>query len=219
MLSMSRLIALGAILLSVLGSGAMAGLWNGRWGTSQSVQQAVSRLDRARLWPTGPDWDVQEKSLSAREAGIAELDGHISRQYFHRRKGTMISVLLACGRAGPISVHTPEVCYLGAGYTRVGAAKSYEGTADLPFQFQVCDFRKTNVATPTLLRVFLSWGFKGEWSAPANPRLSFAGRPYLYKLYVVRGMSKANEPIDQDPATELIKDLMPQLLEALFTGS
>ena len=44
----------------------------------------------------------------------------------------------------------------------------------------------------------------------------FAGKPCLYKLYVVREMAKPNEPINQDPATELIKELMPQLQEKLF---
>jgi hypothetical protein len=215
---LSRRIALGAVLLAVLGSGGAAGFWNGRWGSSPSVQQAASRLHRVPL-SLGLDWDVQALTLSSRTAGIAELEGYLCREYFDRRKGTRISVLLACGRAGPISVHTPEICYAGAGYVRVGAPKSYEGAAGLPFQFRVCDFQKTNVATPTLLRVFLSWGFQGKWSAPANPRLTFAASPYLYKLYVVRSMSKANDPIDQDPATELIKELMPQLQKALFTRS
>ena len=79
------------------------------------------------------------------------------------------------------------------------------------------DFRKSNVATPTLLRVFLSWGHKGVWSVPANPRFTFGGKSYLYKLYVVREMAKADEPLEQDPATELIKDLIPQLQEKLFS--
>jgi hypothetical protein len=206
------------VLLAVLGSGGAAGFWSGRWGSSQSVHRAAGRLDRVPL-SLGADWDVQAKSLNPRAAETAELEGYLCRQYFHRRKGTLLSVLLACGRAGPISVHTPEICYAGAGYARVGTPKSYEGSAAWPFHFRVCDFQKTNVATPTFLRVFLSWGFQGEWSAPDNPRLAFAARPHLYKLYVVREMTKASEPIDQDPATQLIKELLPQLRKALFTDS
>ena len=208
---MPRLIAPGIVLVVVLGSGALAGLWSGRWGSSQAVQAAAARLQGLPL-SLGDDWDVQAKELDARMVEIAEMEGYVSRQYRHRRKGTVISVLLFCGRSGPLCVHTPEICFAGAGYVPLGPAKIHEG----PGQFRVQDFRKENVAAPTLLRIFLSWGDKGEWSVPDNPRLAFAHRPSLYKLYVVREMSKANEPIEQDPVSELLEDLIPQLNKECF---
>jgi len=215
---MTRLVAFGVVFATVLASGAGAGLCTGRWGGSQALQTAVSRLDGVPL-SLGTDWDVHEGGkLGEREVALAEIDGYLSRRYVHRRTGTMVSVMLLCGRPGPMSVHTPEICYAGAGFVEVGPAKAYTSPTEQPSRFQVRDFRKGNVATPTLLRVFLSWGQKGEWSVPANPRFAFAGKPYLYKLYVVREMAKPNEPVDQDPATELINNLILQLNEQLFRG-
>jgi hypothetical protein len=215
---MSRLIAFGVVLAAVLVSGAVAGFPSGRWGGSRALQTAAARLDQLPL-SLGANWDVQAQNLREREIAIAELEGYTSRRYLHRRTGTIISVLLVCGRPGPISVHTPEVCYTGAGYFPSGAARAYSAPASAPGQFQVRDFQKGNVATPSLLRIFLSWGCKGEWSVPSHPRFAFAGKPYLYKLYVVREMARANEPLDKDPAAEFIKELMPQLQETLFQGS
>jgi hypothetical protein len=213
---MTRLFAFGIVLVTVLASGAAAGLCAGRWGSSQTVHSAVARLDRVPL-SLDAAWDVQEGSpMSEREIAVAEVDGYLSRRYVHRRTGAIVSVRLLCGRPGPICVHTPEICYAGAGFTEIRHGQSYTAPTESSCRFQVRDFRKDNVATPTVLRVFLSWGQKGEWSIPANPRFAFAGKPYLYKLYVVREMAKADEPIEQDPATDLIKSLIPQLQEKLF---
>jgi hypothetical protein len=211
---MTRLIALGVVFSTVLLSGAAAGLWSGRWGESQALQKAVARLD-ALPRSLGDDWDVEEQTLSDREIAVAEIEGYASRRYTHRRTGARVSVLLLCGRSGPMSVHTPEVCFAGAGFTEVGAPRAYDGPSGPRSQFQVRDFRKVNVANPTLLRVFLSWGYEGVWAVPARPRFALAGKPYLYKLYVTRQMARPDEPLKDDPAGALLDELLPQLQKTL----
>ena len=215
---MSRFIALGVVFSVVLVSGAAAGLWGGRWGESQALQKAVTRLDRLPL-SLGDNWEVQETTLSEREIAIAGIEGYASRRYVHRRTGASVSVLLLCGRSGPMSVHTPEICYVGAGFTRVGPERSYEGPSGSRSEFQVSDFRKVNEANPTLLRIFLSWGYEGGWAVPTKPRFAFAGKPYLYKLYVIRQMARPDETFKEDPATELLSELLPQLQKSLFTAA
>jgi len=210
---MKRPAAIGIVLASLLVPAVVGGMWTGRWGQSERLKQAVSRLEQVPE-ALGEDWDVQTRSLSAREVAAAELDGYVSRQYVNRRTGGVVSVLLLCGRPGPISAHTPEVCYAGAGFARTGQKDHAEGGAN----FRVIDFQKETAADPTRLRVFLTWGHGGEWAAPADPRGAFAGKSYLYKLYVVREMARANEPLEKDEAAELIQKLMPQLQEALFAG-
>jgi hypothetical protein len=215
---MSRRIALGTLFLVLLGSGGVAGLWSGRWGRSSSVQEAVDRLGQVPVL-VGGNWDVHEDKLTARALAVAEVDGHLYRHYLHRQTGQKVSVLLVCGRPGPIAIHTPVVCFAGAGYLPTAPPRAYEGSAGRPYQFQVHDFRQGNVATPTLLRVFVSWGYRGTWSVPANPRWAFAGRPSLYKLYLIRALTRADEPIEPGPDVELMKDLMPQLQQTLFPGT
>jgi hypothetical protein len=165
------------------------------------------------------DWDVEGGELNARVVEIAELEGYLNRRYVHRPTGAIISVLLVCGRAGPISVHTPDVCYGGAGYAEVGAPRPFKGPGELPAQFEVRDFLQSNAATPTRLRIFYAWGARGKWSVPSRPRIAFSSEPVLYKLYAVRQMNKADEPVEKDLTIELLRELMPQLQKALFADS
>jgi hypothetical protein len=211
---MSRLIAFAVVLGAVLVSGAASGFQIGRWGGSRALQDAAARLDKIpRL---GGDWEDQSAELPERVVVQAELEGYAFRRYLNRRTGTMVSVLLVCGRPGPISVHTPEVCYGGQGYAVAGRPKSHTVQGEQPFRFQVLDLKKDDVATPGLLRVFLSWGSRGAWTVPARPRFAFFTRPYLYKLYVTREIADGKEPVDGDPCAEIIKELMPRLQETLF---
>jgi hypothetical protein len=216
--ALSRLVAPAAVVLTLLISGGAAGFLNGRWGSSHVLREAVARLDRVAVAPSA-DWDVQEQELSEREMVVAEVDGYIARRYVHRRTGVIVSILLVCGRPGPISVHTPEVCYMGAGYTPASAPQVYEVPAAEPCRFLVRDFQKRNAASPTRLRIFYAWGLEGRWLSPSTPRLTFAGKPSLYKLYVVRQMTSANEPVDQGPTAALLTELIPQFQKALFSSS
>jgi hypothetical protein len=213
---MSRLVAASVVLSVVLVSAAVAGLWTGRWGNSRALEEAVARLDGVPM-SLGDGWDGQpENNMNEREVAVAEIEGYVRRRYVHRRTGAVVSMLLVCGRAGPIAAHAPEVCYAGAGFAKAGATREYGGEAGSRWRFEVLDFRKQDEAAPTLLRVFLAWGQGGAWSAPANPRVAFAGKPYLYKLYVVREMPRAGEPLEEDPAGAFVKELMPTLQEVLF---
>jgi hypothetical protein len=81
------------------------------------------------------------------------------------------------------------------------------------------DFQKQDVAAPSLLRVFLAWGHGGAWAAPGNPRIAYAGKPYVYKLYVVRELPKAGESLEADPIAGFLKELMPKLQEVLFPAA
>src|SRR5262245_13740506 len=139
---MSRLVAVIVVFVAVVGSGAAAGLWTGRWGSTQALREAAARLDRVPL-TLGDAWDGHPGELSDREIRIAELEGYLQRRYVHRRTGNIVSVLLVCGRPGPISVHVPEVCYAGAGFEATGPRREYDA-ADSKAQFQVQDFQQGN---------------------------------------------------------------------------
>jgi hypothetical protein len=209
---MMRLVAIGAVLVSVLGSSVVAGRWTGRWGHSEEIKRAVARLDLVP--PTlGEEWDVHPQTLSDREVRLGEIDGYLYRRCVHRKTGAVVSVMLLCGRPSPISVHTPEVCYAGAGYAPLSEKRAHS-VGDAGFQFQ--DFVKSDVTDPHRLRVFMSWGHGGQWSVPRDPRFTFGWKSHLYKLYVVRELTSEESP-EQDVAVALIKDLLPQLKEALFT--
>lgn len=215
---MTRFAAFAAVLLSLVVSGAGAGLLVGRWGNSEKLQQAVTRLKKEAV-SVSDLWDVSDQEMKAQEFAIAELDGYVMRRFVERRTGRMLTVLVVCGKSGPVASHTPDVCYGGSGYSQSGETKTWENPTGPKGKFEVRDFVKANVANPSSLRVFLAWSSDGEWAAPAYPRVTFAGKPFLYKIYVVRDTQKIDEPLENDPAAELIKDLMPRLQQALFPAS
>jgi hypothetical protein len=119
-----------------------------------------------------------------------------------------------CGRAGRMAVHTPEVCYRGAGFdlfespvTKVIRDAS-GGEAGV---FLSARFSKQSTGLHEL-RLYWAWGDGTDWQAPSNPRWAFRGRPYLYKLYVSHELEG---PPSADVTAGFLRELLPALKETL----
>ncbi|MHC5541236.1 exosortase-associated EpsI family protein, partial [Singulisphaera rosea] len=82
--------------------------------TSQSVSPGLT--PEALPMEIGP-WLGREAHADAKELARAGLTGHVSRRYVNRATGAEILILLMWGPTGPLSVHTPDLCFGGAGYT------------------------------------------------------------------------------------------------------
>src|SRR5262245_12181781 len=99
-------------------AGFVHGLHTNRWHASADLDDAVGRLDVVPAeigdWKGEPEFFDEE---SLRHAGIM---GHRGFKYRNVVNGEVVRMLIVCGRSGPISVHTPDVCYGGAGYQAVG---------------------------------------------------------------------------------------------------
>lgn len=214
---MKRILPIVAAIAVVLSSGVAQGLWSHRWIASRDLEIAVTRLDRVAM-KVG-DWEGQDQEFDRRQLEQAEIDGYVMRRYKHRRSGASVSVLLVCGRTGPIAVHSPDICYAGAGY--VLAADPVRKAVELagsgpPAEFWRGDFAKQHALAPLNLRIYWSWSNGGPWKAPDNPRLAFAGSPVLYKLYVIHESSGgAARSADTDPGVVLIQALLPGLAKSL----
>ena len=120
--------------------------------------------------------------------------------------GNAVTVYLACGRGGPASIHTPDVCYAASGY-KVGreVRHALEPGAD----FLTADLRKPSAPEQPALRIFWSWNCRGPWQIADSPRFAFARRPLLYKLYLIGELGSAK--IDEDSCMELARHLLPEL--------
>jgi hypothetical protein len=214
---MIRLFPYLTVLAAVVLSGVVQGVWTNRWNRAGKLQAAVAKLQEVPR--TLGDWDGKDHELTAREVAIAGIDGYVLRKYVNRRTGSVVTIYLACGRPGPVAVHTPDECYPGAGFAQAGTATRYAPPGTPAAEFKVQQFRRQNPAAPSELRIFHTFGQAGAWTTPEHPRLAFARSSVLYKLYVVREMASASEPPEKDPATDLIKVLMPELQRALFAAS
>src|SRR5262249_10109712 len=155
------------------------GYWTDRWSKASAAPASVALLEEMPL-DLG-DW--QGEKLEGPTRGTEHLQGQFYRRYKNHRTGAMVSVNLVCGRPGPVSIHTPDVCYGASGFD----------VAD-PMKFQrkdgiecwTAEAVQRKASEQTRLRLFWTWNAGGKWQAADNPRIAFARHPVLYKLYLVR---------------------------------
>jgi hypothetical protein len=110
-------------------------------------------------------------------------------------------VLVVCGKPGPISVHTPEVCFPGAGFKIIGEPSPVTLSLgdDLPqAAFRTARFQKQNSAEKIEMDAFWSWTTNGQWQAPNYPRWTFGRFPALFKVYLIRKVKFNREAPEED---------------------
>jgi hypothetical protein len=193
-------------------AGWVHGMWSGRWHQTNALEGALVRVDQVPL-EIG-DWKAE--ALEADKASFAQAgaQNYWMRTYTHTRSKVSLLVILMCGRTGRMSVHTPEVCYRGAGYEVVENASLAKMQDDLETRentFWTTKFRKEG-GLGTNLRLYWAWNAQGSWQAPTNPRLDFRGEPFLYKLYVSYELTGSDPPW----AKEFLQELLPVLQKTLF---
>src|SRR5438105_6868432 len=93
---------------AVAALGIAHGWWTDRWGPSERLQRSVAVLDRVPV--SFGDWVGEDVPCASQEVDRAGIQGCVCRKYRNVQTGEVVSALLVCGRGGPISVHTPDVC-------------------------------------------------------------------------------------------------------------
>jgi hypothetical protein len=212
----SRTLAMIAAIFTLLASGVLY----------QSLARDSEELDAALVRLPGVpmiigDWHgstVELKDVDERAFENAGARGYWMRTYVHERTKASVLVILMCGRAGKMAVHTPEICYRGAGYELTGAlaptlVKSPAG--DVLGEFWMGQFTKPQARTS--LRLYWAWSVQGAWQASSNPRWEYRGEPFLYKLYV--SCERAGRPSStpaEDPAQDFLRQFLPEARGTLF---
>jgi hypothetical protein len=206
-----RLFLIVAALGVLIAAAVLEGIRSNRWGASQDLQAAASKLQKVPSafgdW-TGTDNPVDEDILKK-----AEAVGSISRVYENRKDRTKISILLLCGRSGPIGAHTPDICYAGLGYKMAGRElKQTIGDSS----YWTGRFEKPSGEGS--LMVSWAWSVDGNWQAADQPRVAFVGHDVLYKLYATRGLTteeKFGTASKTDPTATFLTDFLPVVKTAL----
>jgi hypothetical protein len=165
------------------------------------------------------DWDGEALEFAGEPP--RDVAGHLYRRYLNRRTGDVVTVALFGGRPGPISIHSPDACWTGAGYQMVQPTRhEMAGPEGARAEFRTAQFVRRRAAEQTRLRIFWAWSDAGSWGVPENPRMTYAGSPVLYKLYLIRELSTDKEgPLAEDPCNDLVRSLVPELRRVLFTES
>jgi hypothetical protein len=166
------------------------------------------------------DWKAQDEPVEEQAFEQTGAKSYWMRTYVNQKTQEGILVILMCGRPGKMSVHTPEVCYRGAGFEireepSACAIKS-DKAKDVLWTSQ---FAKKGLM-PTQLRLYWAWNSRGDWQASPSPRWQFRGEPFLYKLYVSREFgAEPRVASHADPAAEFLRQFLPVLKETLFADA
>lgn len=203
------LVAGGLIAVSLL-VGVVHGRMTNRWGIQPDMKEASRRLESMPADIDG--WHAESYPLDERVAEMLQCQGSLNRVYENPKTGQKVSIVVLLGPAGPIAVHTPEICY---------SSKDYSITSDrVPYavddQQDLWDLRlKSNRAGAAPLRVLYGWTNDGNWDATANPRFAFGGRPLLYKIQLAGPVP--NESGEQDACRDFLAAFLPVLRKHLLS--
>ena len=199
----------------IIAAGVWHGTATGRWGETHELQDAVARV-KAMPFTVG-DWISKDLAVNPRHLEVGEIAGHLSRTFVHKISGESINILLVLGKPGPIAVHSPDVCFEGAGY-KMGPKTTYalkNASVDRYDEFWSAKFTKDPQPAP--LHILWAWTTGGLWMAPDNPRLTFYRSPVLFKLYIIREVKAQDAPMVDETMQLFIKDVLPAL-KATITG-
>src|SRR5262245_60853695 len=111
---MWRVVISLAAAIVLVANGVMQGYLTNRWHRSADLEMSISRL--SNVPETIGDWRSTSETLEEAVLSRACIDGYVYRNYENQINGKKVTVLLMCGRSGPLSVHTPDICYRGAGF-------------------------------------------------------------------------------------------------------
>lgn len=206
--------------LALVGSlGVVHGVYADRWVPSGQLRQATAAVD---LFPAAfGDWVGEDVPYEPEDMARAGIKACAHRRYRNTRTRESVAVLLVCGRGGPISVHTPDVCYTGAGHKLVSDQKPVDVTdaGGGKHGFRVARFGRVGGISKSQLDVYWAWSRDGRvWEAPGNARWSLARSPALYKLYVVREFVPGSRAAATDACEEFLRRALPDVRDCL-TGT
>jgi hypothetical protein len=189
--------------------------YHGRFN-DQTVDKAAllaEAAERVALLPLKlDDWEGKDRigvdEEAMRRGGAAR---YLARVYQRSGTNESLSVLLLCGKPGPISVHTPEVCTAGVNFSADSNQRKWSPAPDSELNWQTFTSR---IEGQPNLEIAWGWSLNGQWIVPKSPRITFGREPSLYKLYVVRACRGEGEPSPSMKA--LLADLIPTIQKTVF---
>jgi hypothetical protein len=191
-------------------SGIIHGRMSNRWGPPRDALAAAEKLlgipDRVGNWQAHSSDEFSDEVLD-----MLECIGHVARTYVNEETGEVVNVAVLLGPSGPMSVHTPEICLPSRDYTlheetRRVAIQDAEGSGE---EFWGAVFQANNLEAD-MLRVCYAWTPGDRWSAPDEPRFTFASSPFLYKIQVHSLLPPQADLETRDPCLDFLRDFVPE---------
>jgi uncharacterized protein DUF3485 len=174
------------------------------------LEQAARRLSEV---PTQfGSWLLRdEETLSESVLNLLGCSSHLCRTYVNGKTGEAVALVFLAGPAGPLAVHTPEICMTSREYETLKQSEPMDiGAAGSKHRFFHTMFRAKTLEGQKL-DVYYAWSRDGvQWEAPDSPRLVLGPLPMLYKLQVAC-TEPAVTAAGHTAAVSFLVDLLPHL--------
>lgn len=212
----STWIGLAVVVALTVGVSMVHGKYSNRWGKPPDMEGAAGRV--RGLPETIGDWEMRDSNDFADNV-IKQLQctGYVNRVYVHKKTGDTVSVAVLVGPPGPISVHTPEVCYPSMNLEIYQKADTQKLELDgVENEFSSVLFRSRGLEAERL-RVWYSWANDGRWVVPKfSPRMAFSGSPMLFKVQVASQVEGDGGKDELDPCRLFLTDFIVVAKQQMF---
>ena len=202
-----------ALAITVL-SGVLQGSYARRWGTQGGESKLAERLlsfpESFATWTTRDSHEMSDIAVQLLQPSA----------YFNRRfvgsEGQVINASVILGAHGPISVHTPEICYSSQDYSiaQPRRAVTIKTPSGQEAEFWMLTMRSNDVEQ-RLLRVYYAWSTDGNWKAVESPRFAYIGQPHLFKFQMACIIAPEDESRVDPAGQQFLQDFVPAFISQL----
>lgn len=191
-----------------------------RWENeiSQELETFTLRLEDV---PTQiGNWISEEVPVDEAQFKASNCHGRVSRTYRNAVTGEAVNIFLTSGKGYHVTIHTPDFCYVAAGYEMGNEPQNYR-VNDVPEmspepEFLNTLFKKVTPTETTHLRILWSYTADGMWTAPKLAKYSLGTKDALYKLYLISEIGDGVPPIGEDPTVAFAKEFLPAINKVMF---
>jgi len=191
----------------------------GRWGMPREQLAAGSRLES--MPAQFGTWRLQSsEQISDDVRNTLQCTGQLLRSYFNEKTGETVRVTVLLGPSGPISVHTPEICYSSQNHEIVEQRRRVpvHDSRGANHEFWAVGFQSKDLEARRL-SVYYGWTTDGRWSAPKQPRFSFATSPHLYKIQLAAYPRAGAGSVTDGPCIPFLQDFVPLVNDCMVSPS
>lgn len=85
-------------------------------------------------------------------------------------------------------------------------------------EFLTTRFLKEDPLSTHYIRIFWSFSDDGVWQGPRMPKPTFAGRPAMFKIYLITEIDGTSIPktIEGNPSLQFAREFLPRVNDVLF---
>ena len=212
----THLIALLLVVSTTIVSAAVAGRLSNRWGVSATAEEAGVQL--LKVPKNVGEWQLRKESeLNETALNLLQCNAYLYRTYERPGTGDFVVVALLLGPPGPISVHTPEVCYPAREYDVKESRKQIKFAGGKGQTLWSTLFQSKTVDAQ-LLQVAYAWSDGGEWQAFDDARWPNLGKSHLYKIQI----AAMSGDVDRKPdvvCNDFLEDFLPLTSQHLVAAT